>query len=128
MTQDKPKITSAEQRIRRDERTAAIRLRFTIRHGSCNLHHGAELFHSLTLLQHHQDLATASPGCFRSGEQRRRRNHSEIALVFKHPPSPTLGMAGKEFDFHIAEKCWRRRRQHATAPINHRSVNRTIMN
>ena len=31
MTQDKPKTTPAEQRIRRDERTAAIRLRFTIR-------------------------------------------------------------------------------------------------
>ena len=31
MTQDRSKFTSAEQRIRRDERTAAIRLRFTIR-------------------------------------------------------------------------------------------------
>lgn len=29
--QDRPKITPAEQRIRRDQRTAAIRLRFTIR-------------------------------------------------------------------------------------------------
>ena len=31
MTPDKPKLTPAEQRRRRDERTAAIRLRFTIR-------------------------------------------------------------------------------------------------
>ena len=31
MTQNRPKITSAEQRQRREERVAAIRLRFTIR-------------------------------------------------------------------------------------------------
>ena len=31
MTHDKPKLPPAEQRRRRDERTAAIRLRFTIR-------------------------------------------------------------------------------------------------
>ncbi|TDH58816.1 hypothetical protein E2C06_30580 [Dankookia rubra] len=31
MTQDKPKLSPAEQRRRRDERTAAIRLRFAIR-------------------------------------------------------------------------------------------------